>query len=221
MRMYQRQIPWQESLQNAFSSGHSFSSPQTPCCSGAIVRHLLFAVTVLYCKLHPSECCFQRKVLCYRPIQKSGVVSIGIGTAGIERSVSTRRGVLTTLWHGADDPMMSGEGTVKLTDLLEVQLIDMPPKSLICGDGSNRFHVEQEWIQVNLTVPPWWCRRHNRLNQATAIVGQRSPPQPPSSRAAARLWGAAHAAAATGCPRTRAALWQSPAASPASCRRRP
>ena len=29
----------------------------------------------------------------------------------------------------------------------------MPPKSLICGVGSNRFHVEKEWIQVNLTVP--------------------------------------------------------------------
>ena len=30
----------------------------------------------------------------------------------------------------------SGEGTVKLTDLLEVPLIDMPPKSLICRVGS-------------------------------------------------------------------------------------
>ena len=30
----------------------------------------------------------------------------------------------------------------------------MPPKSLICGVGSNRFRVEKEWIQVNLTVPP-------------------------------------------------------------------
>ena len=28
-------------------------------------------------------------------------------------------------------------GTVKLTDFLEVPLIDMPPKSLICGVGSN------------------------------------------------------------------------------------
>ena len=29
----------------------------------------------------------------------------------------------------------------------------MPPKSLIYGVGSNRFQVEKEWIQVNLTVP--------------------------------------------------------------------
>ena len=29
------------------------------------------------------------------------------------------------------------QGTVKLTDFLEVPLIDMPPKSLICFVGSN------------------------------------------------------------------------------------
>ena len=44
-----------------------------------------------------------------RPIQKSRVVSSGIETAGIERIGSTRRGVLTTLRHGADGPMMCGE----------------------------------------------------------------------------------------------------------------
>ena len=43
-------------------------------------------------------------------------------------------------------------GTVKLTNFLEAPLIDMPPKSLICRAGSNRFRVEKEWIQVNLTV---------------------------------------------------------------------
>ena len=45
------------------------------------------------------------------------------------------------------------DGTVKLTDLLEVPSIEMPPKSLICSVGSNRFQVAKEWIQVNLTVP--------------------------------------------------------------------
>ena len=50
-------------------------------------------------------------------------------------------------------------GTVKLTDFLEAPLIDMPPKSLICRVGSNRFRVEKEWIQVNLTVPPFVARR--------------------------------------------------------------
>ena len=44
-------------------------------------------------------------------------------------------------------------GTVKLTEFLETRLIDMPPKSLICRVGSNRFCAEKEWIQVNLTVP--------------------------------------------------------------------
>ena len=32
---------------------------------------------------------------------------------------------------------MALDGAVKLTDFLEVPLIDMPPKSLICGVGSN------------------------------------------------------------------------------------
>ncbi len=44
-----------------------------------------------------------------RPIQKSRVVSTGIGTASIEGSGSTRRGVPTTPRHAADGPTMSGE----------------------------------------------------------------------------------------------------------------
>ena len=35
------------------------------------------------------------------------------------------------------DWLYEAKGTVKLTDFLEVPLIDMPPKSLICGVGSN------------------------------------------------------------------------------------
>ena len=44
-----------------------------------------------------------------RSIQKSGVFSTGIGTAGIQRSGSTRRGVRATPRHAADGRMMSGE----------------------------------------------------------------------------------------------------------------
>ena len=54
---------------------------------------------------------------------------------------------------GSDNPADLKQGTVKLTDFLEVPLIDMPSKSMICGVGSNRFRFEKEGIQVNLTVP--------------------------------------------------------------------
>ena len=59
----------------------------------------------------PTEIIAENKWLAqrYRPIQKSRVVSTGIGTASIEGSGSTRRGVPTTPRHAADGPTMSGE----------------------------------------------------------------------------------------------------------------